>query len=150
MILPSLALPWAQLVHPSATLECEHRRRPVMAAMACGLQPHPGGARHAAPCSALPQRRSPLLVAAGAPGAAAPVGASTRPTPRQRGPPRVNATQSQRDRLRVNTDGALTQPSSVNLAREALDVRLHHLSRGRNDRFTLCAPRVQLHVVHGG
>ena len=42
------ALPWAQLVHPSATLECEHRRRPVMAAMACGLQPHPGGARHAA------------------------------------------------------------------------------------------------------
>jgi hypothetical protein len=42
------ALPWALLVHPSATLECEHRRRPVMAAMACGLQPHPGGARHAA------------------------------------------------------------------------------------------------------
>ena len=35
-------------VHPSATLECEHLRRPVMAAMACGLQPHPGGARHAA------------------------------------------------------------------------------------------------------
>ena len=35
-------------VHPSATLEYEHLRRPVMAAMACGLQPHPGGARHAA------------------------------------------------------------------------------------------------------
>ena len=35
-------------VHPPATLECEHPRRPVMAAMACGLQPHPGGARHAA------------------------------------------------------------------------------------------------------
>ena len=35
-------------VHPPATLECEHPRWPVMAAMACGLQPHPGGARHAA------------------------------------------------------------------------------------------------------
>ena len=42
------ALPWALLVHPSATLEYEHLRRPVMAAMACGLQSHPGGARHAA------------------------------------------------------------------------------------------------------
>ena len=42
------ALSLRSSVHPSATLECEQPWQPMMAAMACGLQPHPGGARHAA------------------------------------------------------------------------------------------------------
>ena len=42
-------------VHPSATLECEHRRRPVMAAI--GLRASAPSWRCSPCCSALPQRQ---------------------------------------------------------------------------------------------